>query len=167
MVRLGGMLQDLECFVDNSLRLDGDGNVVGRNGGIRGWLRENLPELSPKYKTLMRYKAMAVRLRQATGTFDPTPTDALLASPPERQHEAVRAILGGPCATFASIEEELRQRLDPDRVFLDPAKPSARLRRRKRVAAKPRQGRPSKDAKLGHGTKSKRKRRRGDPPPVP
>ena len=83
MVRLGGMLQDLECFVDNSLRLDGDGNVVGRNGGIRGWLRERLPELLPKYKTLMRYKAMAVRLRQATGTFDPVPTDALLAPPPE------------------------------------------------------------------------------------
>ena len=78
MIRLGGMLQDLECYVDNSLRFDGRGEVVGRNGGIRGWLRECLPELLPKYKTLMRYKAMAIRLRQATGTKDPTPTSALL-----------------------------------------------------------------------------------------
>ena len=68
MILLGGMLQDLECFVDNSLRFDGDGNVVGRNGGIRGWLADNLPELLDHYKTLMRYKAMAIRLRQATGT---------------------------------------------------------------------------------------------------
>ena len=74
MILLGGMLQDLECYVDCALRFDGNGNVVGRNGGIRGWLREFLPELSPKYKTLMRYKAMAIKLRQATGTQDPTPT---------------------------------------------------------------------------------------------
>ena len=74
MVRLGGMLHDLECYVDNCLRFDEAGNVVGRNGGIRGWLKENLPDLFPKYKTLMRYKAMAVRLRQATDTKDPTPS---------------------------------------------------------------------------------------------
>ena len=134
MVRLGGMLQDLACFVDSSLRLDGDGNVVGRNGGIRGWIRERLPELLPKYKTLMRYKAMAVRLRQATKTFDPVPTDALLAPPPEGRHEAVRAALAGP-PTFASIEEELRRRLDPERVFLDPARPAARLGRKGRAKA--------------------------------
>ena len=78
MIRLGGMLHDLACYVDSSLRFNGAGDVVGRNGGIRGWLRENLPELFPKYKTLMRYKAMAIRLRQATGTKDPTPTCALL-----------------------------------------------------------------------------------------
>ena len=78
MILLGGMLQDLECYVDNSLRFDEGGNVVGRNGGIRGWLAENLPELLGHYKTLMRYKAMAIRLRQVTGTRDPVPTAALL-----------------------------------------------------------------------------------------
>ena len=78
MIRLGGMLHDLECYVDNALRFNEAGDIVGRNGGIREWLKENLPELSPKYKTLMRYKAMAIRLRQATGTKDPTPTSALL-----------------------------------------------------------------------------------------
>jgi hypothetical protein len=68
MILLGGIMHDLECYVDNCLRFDESGNVVGRNGGIRGWLKENVPELFPKYKTLMRYKALAVRLRQATDT---------------------------------------------------------------------------------------------------
>ena len=50
MVRLGGMLHDLECYVDNCLRFDESGGVAGRNGGIKGWLGERLPELLPKYK---------------------------------------------------------------------------------------------------------------------
>ncbi len=78
MILLGGMLQDLECYVDRRLFFDDAGNIVRRAGGIRGWLRENLPELVPHYKTLMRYKAMAIKLRQATGLYDPTPTSALL-----------------------------------------------------------------------------------------
>ena len=68
MIRLGGILQDLEFYVDNCLKFGESGEVVGRNGGIKGWLFDNLPELLPKYKTLMRCKAMAVRLRQATDT---------------------------------------------------------------------------------------------------
>ncbi len=78
MILLGGMLHDLECYVDRRLFFDDAGNIVRRAGGIRGWLRENLPELSPHYKTLMRYKAMAIRLRQATGLHDPVPTSVLL-----------------------------------------------------------------------------------------
>ncbi len=78
MILLGGMLHDLECYVDRRLFFDDAGNIVRRAGGIRGWLRENLPELSPHYKTLMRYKAMAIKLRQATGLYDPVPTSALL-----------------------------------------------------------------------------------------
>ena len=120
MVRLGGMLHDLECYVDNCLRFDGSGDVVGRNGGIRGWLRENLPELSPKYKTLMRYKAMAMRLRQATGTKDPTPTSALLDA--KRRHEVVAALLAEPKPVFSRMFDELEQMLSPETVFLDAPK---------------------------------------------
>ena len=174
MIRLGGMLHDLECYVDNALRFDEAGDVVGRNGGIRGWLRENLPELFPKYKTLMRYKAMAIRLRQATGTKDPTPTSALLGdgiggadganrtdrtdgthttnglhaagteSPAESvnssarggdgtMHEVVRELLKDFRMTFSSLEEGLAQRLDPERVFLDPAAPKQEAARGKRT----------------------------------
>ncbi len=90
MILLGGMLHDLECYVDRRLFFDDAGNIVRRAGGIRGWLRENLPELSPHYKTLMRYKAMAIKLRQATGLHDPVPISALLegisADSPENEN---------------------------------------------------------------------------------
>ncbi len=77
-ILLGGMLHDLECYVDNRLRLDGSGNIVGRNHGIKGWIAENLSDLLPHYKALMYYKELAMKLRQATDTRDPTPTAALL-----------------------------------------------------------------------------------------
>ena len=79
-VRLGGLLEDLECHVDNCLRIGPGGEVLGRNGGIKAWLRENTPELFERYKTLMRYKALARRLRQAADIRDPVPVDALLPS---------------------------------------------------------------------------------------
>ncbi len=99
MILLGGMLQDLECYVDRRLFFDDAGNIVRRAGGIRGWLRENLPDLAPHYKTLMRYKAMAIRLRQATGLHDPTPTSALLeadvsVSFPENENSCRKEIEG-------------------------------------------------------------------------
>ena len=50
MIRLGGMIHDLECYVDYYLKIDENGKVIGRNRGIRGWLRDNMPELSPKIK---------------------------------------------------------------------------------------------------------------------
>ena len=77
-VRFGSMVEDLACYVDSSLRFDADGNVVGRNGGVREWIAENAPELFPKYKTIMRYKALAMRLKQAAGIRDPEPADRVL-----------------------------------------------------------------------------------------
>ena len=128
MVRLGGMLQDLECYVDNCLRFDGSGNVVGRNGGIRGWIRENVPELFPKYKTLMRYKAMAVRLRQATGTKDPTPTAALLDA--KRRHEVVEEVVMRDDPVFDHLFVDLELRVSPNMVLLHPEKKTADRKRR-------------------------------------
>ena len=72
MIRLGSLLEDLECYVNNkpywSLETR---QIVGRHGGIRQWLRENAPELSERYKTLMRYKALSKKFRQAVGIADP------------------------------------------------------------------------------------------------
>ncbi len=82
----GGMVHDLACYVDSCLRYDGSGNIVGRNGGIKEWLADNVPELYPRYKTIMRYKALAMRLRQAMGVKDPEPTSALLADLDEAQY---------------------------------------------------------------------------------
>ena len=64
--------------MDNCLRFGPDGEILGRNGGVRGWLREHAPELSDHYKTLMRHKALARRLRQAAAVHDPVPADTLL-----------------------------------------------------------------------------------------
>ena len=126
MIRLGGMIHDLECYVDNYLKIDENGKVVGRNRGIRGWLRDKMPELSPKYKTLMRYKALAVRLRQVTETEDPKPTSKLLKKP---YHEAVKTILADEKPVFAYVFAALEYMLAPETVMLDA--PKVRDERRK------------------------------------
>jgi hypothetical protein len=127
MILLGGMMHDLECYVDNCLRFDDAGNVIGRNGGIRGWLKENVPELFLKYKTLMRYKALAVRLRQATGTKDPKPTSKLLVKP---FHKAVKTILADKKPVFSRVFIDLEYMLMPQTVFLEAPKLRERERRR-------------------------------------
>ena len=76
-IRFGGMVHDLECYVDNCLKYDGNGEICGRNGGIKAWIANNLPQLNGRYKTIMRYKALAKRLRQAAEIPDPVPTSAV------------------------------------------------------------------------------------------
>ena len=78
MVRFGSLLEDLECYVDNSAIFDGSGNIAGRRGGIRRYLELNIPELAVRYKTVMRYKALAKKFRQALGVKDPIPAAMLL-----------------------------------------------------------------------------------------
>ena len=127
MVRLGGLLQDLECYVDNRPRIDSYGNIVSRGGGIRGWLKACLPELSPKYKTLMRYKALAVRLRQATGTKDPTPTSKILEEPCDR---TITNLLSDATPIFSIFISELDHLISPDTVFLDAPRRNPLLRKK-------------------------------------
>jgi len=80
-VRFGSMVHDLECYVDNSLLRDGNGAIVGRRGGVKAWLQVNIPALYVRYTTVMRYKAMAKKLRQVVGLADPVPAEAVLAEP--------------------------------------------------------------------------------------
>ena len=77
-IRFGSMLEDLECYLDNSLRRSEDGVIIGRNPGIKGWLCDNLPEIYEKYTTAMRYKAAAKKLKQVVELADPTPADVVL-----------------------------------------------------------------------------------------
>ena len=77
-ILFGGLVHDLECYVDNCLRFDANGEIVGRNGGVKAWIAENVPELAGRYKTIMRYKALAKRVRQVAEIKDPVPTDVLL-----------------------------------------------------------------------------------------
>ena len=80
-LRLGSLLEDLECFVDNTLRFDADGRIVGRRGGIKRLFQREAPDLFEKYSTIMRYKAMAKRFRQACGSGEPVPPEMLLPVP--------------------------------------------------------------------------------------
>ena len=73
----GSMLCDLEAYCDNSLLRNVDGEITGRNPGMKGWIRDNCPKLLPHYKNAMRYKGLAEKFRQVTGAADPVPTAAL------------------------------------------------------------------------------------------
>ena len=102
MIRFGSLLEDLECHVDNSAIFDGEGNLVGRRGGIRRYLALNVPELSARYKTVMRYKALAKRFRQALGVSDPVPAAMLLPETERTENPAEPADPGK--REFASVQ---------------------------------------------------------------
>ena len=78
LLRFGSLMEDLECYVDNSLRRTDDGVIVGRRPGIKGWLQTEIPALYIKYKTVMAYKAAAKRMRQVLDIRDPLPLSAVL-----------------------------------------------------------------------------------------
>ncbi len=145
-LRLGSLLEDLECFVDNTLRFDGQGRIVGRKGGIKRLLQREAPDLFEKYSTIMRYKALAKRFRQACGSGEPVPPAMLLPEPEVadatpgpvsaasdgQQAHLVRArktaqeILGECEGTLISLEASLALRLDPDCI---PAKGEGYVRK--------------------------------------
>ena len=80
-IRLGALLMDLECYVDNALITiveHGLLKIVGRHGGLKDWIRRNCPELEAHYKTLQRIKGMAKLVRQRLDVLDPMPLSALL-----------------------------------------------------------------------------------------
>ena len=107
MVRLGSLMEDLECHVDNSPYFREDGSFAGRRGGIRRLLQEEAPDLYARYKTLMKYKALSKRFRQAVGVGDPIPASSVLPSA-EAAVEAMAAGSGG-AASAAGLSAALRE----------------------------------------------------------
>ena len=91
MVRLGSLMEDLECYIDNSLVFGEDGKIIARKGGIRRYIQSEIPDLYKSYKTLMRYKALARRFRQAVGICDPIPAASAL---PKKDDEIASAAQG-------------------------------------------------------------------------
>ncbi len=83
-LRLGGLLEDLECYVDNRSIAGEDGFWRGRRGGIKRFLEREAPDLFEHYAALMRYKSIARRFRQACSVDDPVPADALLQTSPDQ-----------------------------------------------------------------------------------
>ena len=93
-LRFGSLLEDLECYVDNSLKFNGGGDIVGRNRGIKGWLHDNTPVLYGRYTAVMRYKAMAKKLRQIAELRDPVPASAILRGEAGKQDHAADETAG-------------------------------------------------------------------------
>ena len=126
-IRLGSMLLDAEATTDSSLIRDGDGEIVGRNGGLRGWIFDNCPELLPHYAALTGYRRLAWEARDSEDLFDPVPAELLLAPDPEVERKVrpaqrerlpgarkrLRALLATPeSATVAGFLRRLRTERD-------------------------------------------------------
>ena len=78
LLRFGSLMEDLECYVDNSLLRDENGAIIGRRSGIKGWLQMEIPALYVVYSRVMAYKAAAKRMRQVLDIRDPLPLSAVL-----------------------------------------------------------------------------------------
>ncbi len=88
-LRLGAMMSVIEAAVDNGLIRDIDGEILGRNPGVKGWLKQHCKDLVPHYSTLMRYKAAADKLEAASGLSDPCPEEFLIAENKENRNIAI------------------------------------------------------------------------------
>ena len=126
-IRLGSMLLDAEATTDSSLIRDGDGEIVGRNGGLRGWIFDNCPDLLPHYAALTGYRRLAWEARDSEDLFDPVPAELLLAADPEVERKVrpvqrerlpgarkrLRALLAAPeSASVAGFLRRLRAERD-------------------------------------------------------
>jgi hypothetical protein len=105
MIRFGSMLCDLEAYVDNSLLRNENGEIVGRNPGIRGWLNVNCQQLAVRYKTVMGYKATAEKFRQAIGLADPYPAALAL----DGFQNTVRKSKGEVAEADGDVGRDIRQ----------------------------------------------------------
>ena len=84
MIRFGSLIEDLECYVDNTPHFK-NGHLIGRRGGIRRYLEREIPGLYARYKTVMKYKALSRKFRQATGITDPIPAASLIPDKEEKE----------------------------------------------------------------------------------
>ena len=78
LLRFGSLMEDLECYIDNSLIRDDSGAIIGRRSGIKGWLQMEIPALYTVYSRVMAYKAAAKRMRQIIELQDPQPLSSVL-----------------------------------------------------------------------------------------
>ena len=124
-ILLGSLMGDLAVAVDASYVRGDDGEIVGRKGGIRGWLRRNAPEMVPHYKALMQYKALADKFRLACGVQEPDGAEEALGetipehaktavAKPERNPKAVQLLKR--CRTMAALDEAICDALGLVRV---------------------------------------------------
>ena len=116
-------MHDLACYVDNSLVFNSSKTkIIGRNGGIKAWIRENVPELMPKYQTIMRYHITAVKMRQFTLIKDPIPTQVIAESIDSRYmmttEEELKLARKESLDVFKEIASTLKYRYRPNKDLI-------------------------------------------------
>ena len=111
-ILLGSLMGDLAVTVDASYVRGDDGEIVGRQGGIKGWMEKNAPDLMRHYKTLMHYKAVADKFRLYCGIQEPDgaeealgltiPEHAATALPKQERHPKAAELLA-TCRTMTAV----------------------------------------------------------------
>ncbi len=91
-IAFGSALNDLEAYVNNRSIPTPDGHFRGRNPGIKGWLKDNCPEIHCHYQTALQLKRLAQRLRDASEMAQPCPPEWLLPHSTVPLHEASRML---------------------------------------------------------------------------
>jgi hypothetical protein len=113
-LRFGSVMRDLEPHVDNgyifATNSKGERWIVARGPGIRGWLRENC-DMVVQYKTAMRYKTLAERMRRACLLPREVPLEWIF--PDQAEHDAERrkltnANLAAARARFVALTKGCR-----------------------------------------------------------
>ena len=122
-LRIGSRLLDLEPTVDNSFvwkenARSGRREIVARHAGIKGWLQLHCPTV--RYKTAMRYKKLASRLRTICGVPGNVPLEWLLPDAPVPPADGLEAgtlaAIGKGRKKLASILAETSSLRGLDRV---------------------------------------------------
>ena len=116
--------EDLESAVDNAYIRDETGEIVGRRPGIRGWIDKNCPALSKRYKTLMRYKALADKMKlfaSSESAVDTTatavPAGLACQQRPEQEPEQAPVLVSDIVVRFHPNEKPVRTMLKQYRTF--------------------------------------------------
>ncbi len=101
MIHLGSIMLDLDCYVERGCKWVDD-KVVARDSGALGWIRCFVPELEEHYKSLMFYKSLAKKLRQATNLAESVFNQETL-------HPIISRIFRNSKVTITSILDILNQ----------------------------------------------------------
>ena len=111
LLRFGSLMEDLECYVDNSLIRDDSGAIIGRRSGIKGWLQVEIPALYAVYSRVMAYKSAAKRMRQLIELQDPIPLSSVLDMGNAEKSESLQT------KDYGADEIYVDETADDDTVF--------------------------------------------------
>ncbi len=129
-LRLGGMLEDLECYVDNRVVGDAATGWRGRRGGIKRLLEREAPDLADPVPADAALPATSgtphARTRRVAGVDFPRRARPVDAAP----LVVAAAVLAEAGRTVVSLEAAIALRVDPDCIALARGAPDRDVRPR-------------------------------------